>query len=103
MGSNSVPEMSLNTSSLSDRSRDLRKRHSESSSPDAVFATTSFAATVCLETPGVTASTVTVLDLATSEMVSTAASIRVVFPAPVAPTNAMDTGDASLVTILEPQ
>ena len=80
-------------------SLERRNRHSESSSPDAVLATTSLAATACLETPGVMASTATSLDLATCVIVPTAASIMVVFPAPTAPTIAMDTGMDSRVSI----
>ena len=64
---------------------------------------TSLAITACLEIPGVTASTETSLVLAILVMVSTAASIIVVFPEPTAPTMATDTGMASLVSMSAPQ
>ena len=82
---------------------DLRNMHSESSSPGAVFGATSLARTACLDMPGVTASTETSLVLAIFVIVSTAASIMVVFPEPTAPTIATDTGMASLVSMSEPQ
>ena len=77
--------------------------HSESSSPAAVFAATSFAATASLEIPGVTVSMVTSLVLAICVMDLTDASIKVVFPDPTAPTMAMEMGMASLVSISELQ
>ena len=82
---------------------DLRKRHSLSSSPGAVFGATSLAMMACLEIPDVTASTETSLVLAIFVMVSTAASIIVVFPEPTAPTIATETGMASLVSMSAPQ